>query len=99
MNRLPSNGSISIDSVIQPSFGVSSGGCGFAPSVSHGTEEMSMVYRLLRFGYEVKSHTRVHEAPPLVLRKKMTSGHHEIWVATMMVFGLVRSIVSPLYPK
>jgi len=41
--RFESNGSISIDSVIQPSFGVTSGGCGFAPSDSHGTEEMSCV--------------------------------------------------------
>lgn len=48
--RLLSNGSISSDSFIQPSFGVSSGGCGLAPKVSHGTELMSMVYFLVRFG-------------------------------------------------
>src|SRR5688572_30885300 len=48
--RLELNGSISTEAFIQPSFGVTSGGCGFAPNVSHGAEETSMVYRKLRFG-------------------------------------------------
>jgi hypothetical protein len=51
--RLESNGSISSDSVIQPSFGVCSGGDGFAPHVSHGDDETSMVKRFSRLGYEV----------------------------------------------
>ena len=41
--RLELNGSISIAPFIQPSFGVTSGGCGLAPKVSHGTEVMSIV--------------------------------------------------------
>ncbi len=48
--RSESNGSISSDSVIHPSFGVSSGGDGFALNVSHGTEETSMPYWSSRFG-------------------------------------------------
>ncbi|CAM5276560.1 hypothetical protein SPURM210S_04050 [Streptomyces purpurascens] len=51
--RPESNGSISIDSVIQPSFGVCSGGAGFAPHVSHGEDETSIVYRFSRLGYDV----------------------------------------------
>jgi hypothetical protein len=43
-------GSISSDSVIQPSFGVTSGGCGLVPNVSHGAAEMSIVYRKVRLG-------------------------------------------------
>jgi hypothetical protein len=37
------NGSISSDSVIQPSFGACSGGDGFAPKVSQGEDDTSMV--------------------------------------------------------
>nr|BBJ49580.1 hypothetical protein SAVMC3_22090 [Streptomyces avermitilis] len=51
--RAESNGSISRDSVIQPSFGVCSGGAGFAPQVSQGEDETSMVKRFERLGYEV----------------------------------------------
>jgi hypothetical protein len=43
MNRLLLNGSISRDSVIQPSFGEISGSCGLLPNDSHGLAEMSMV--------------------------------------------------------
>jgi hypothetical protein len=39
---------------------------------------------------------RVQVAPPSVLRKKMASGHHDTWVATMSVPGRCRSTVSPL---
>jgi hypothetical protein len=41
--RLELKGSISTDSFIHPSFGVTSGGCGFVPNVSHGTEDTSWV--------------------------------------------------------
>lgn len=48
--RFESNGSISRDSVIQPSLGAVSGGEGFAPQLSQGTEETSRVYRFARLG-------------------------------------------------
>src|SRR3954452_11888543 len=48
--RLELNGSISSASVIQPSFGVTSGSCGFAPNVSHGAADTFIEYRKLRFG-------------------------------------------------
>ena len=41
--RFESNGSISSASVIHPSFGDCSGGDGFAPKVSHGEDETSIV--------------------------------------------------------
>ncbi len=41
--RLELNGSISTLSFIQPSFGVTSGGCGLPLKFSHGTEVMSWV--------------------------------------------------------
>ena len=44
----------------------------------------------------MKSQIRVQVAPPSVLRKKIASGHQEIWVATMSVPGFCRSMVSPL---
>src|SRR5690348_16636226 len=50
MNRLELKGSISIDSVIQPSFGLTSGGCGFAPRESQGERLTSILYRKLRLG-------------------------------------------------
>src|ERR687893_702731 len=96
--RLELNGSISTDAFIQPSFGASSGGCGLAPKVSHGLAETSMVKRLVRLGYPAQSQIGVHDVPPLVLRQKMVSGHHEIWLATMMVLGFCRSMVRPLKP-
>ncbi len=39
---------------------------------------------------------RVQVAPESVDLKKITSGHQEIWVATMIVPGFCRSIVRPL---
>ena len=47
-------------------------------------------------GQAPQSQARVQVAPPSVVRKKMTSGHQEIWVATMRVPGRWRSMVSPL---
>src|SRR3954469_8440142 len=44
--RFESNGSISTDSFIQPSFGVASGGWGLLLKSSHGSALMSIVYRL-----------------------------------------------------
>ncbi len=58
------------------------------PIVSHGVADTSIEYRSERSGgYDAQSQIRVHDAPRSVERKKMTSGHHETWVATMIVSG------------
>src|SRR6185503_1108741 len=94
-----SNGSISIDSFIQPNLGAISGSGGTAFQVSHGDSVMSMSYRRIRVGHGPQSQARVQVAPPSVVRKNSVSGHHEICVPTMSVPGFCRSMVRPLYPK
>ncbi|MNJ39670.1 hypothetical protein D3C77_345480 [compost metagenome] len=84
--RFELNGSISKSPIIQPSFGEASGGEGMLPKSSHGAAEIFCVYRSVRFGYPSQSQIRLQVAPPSVLRKMMASGHHELSVATIIVF-------------
>ena len=76
--RSESNGSISSDSVIQPSFGDSSGAETFALKVSHGTEEMSIAYWSTRVGYPLYDQNGFQVAPESVERQIWVSGHHEL---------------------